>query len=106
VGSRSTVTAGVRPGEALFCVKDEGPGMPEEARAHAFDRYWQLRDSDRRGSGLGLYIAKGIVDAHGGRIWIDSTPGQGTAVYFTLLGRSVAAMCTSRPPLNVSLNGS
>lgn len=73
------------PGEVRFSVSDQGPGIPPEHRPHVFDRYWQREKADRRGTGLGLYIAKGIVDAHGGRIWIETT-GPGTTVSFTLPG--------------------
>jgi signal transduction histidine kinase len=83
-GSSILVVAKELSGQARFSVMDGGPGIPEAHLPHAFDRYWQQKDSDRRGSGLGLYIAKGIVDAHGGRIWIESTAGQGTAIHFAL----------------------
>ena len=82
-GATVVVAAERLPAEVRFAVSDEGPGIPAEHRAHVFDRYWQQKKGDRRGSGLGLYIAKGIVEAHGGRIWID-TPGRGTTVRFTL----------------------
>ena len=74
----SSISIGAEPeaGDVLFSVSDTGPGIPAEHVAHAFERYWQQESSDRRGSGLGLYIAKGIVEAHGGRIWIESMPGQ------------------------------
>lgn len=81
-----------------FSVADTGPGIPPEHLPHAFDRYWQEQGSDRRGSGLGLYIAKGIVEAHGGRIWIESTPGRGTTVRFTLpLARADLYVAASPP---------
>jgi signal transduction histidine kinase len=83
-GSVVSIRAELNPGHVLFSVADTGPGIPAEQAAHAFERYWQQEGSDRRGSGLGLYIAKGIVEAHGGRIWIESTPGCGTTVRFTL----------------------
>lgn len=78
------VAARERTGQVEFFVKDSGPGIPQEHLPHIFDRYWQQKDNDRRGSGLGLYIAKGIVEAHGGRIWIETAPRQGTAIHFTL----------------------
>jgi signal transduction histidine kinase len=68
----------------LFSVTDNGPGIPGHQRPHVFDRYWQAKDNYRAGSGLGLNIAKGIVEAHGGRIWLESEPGQGSTFFFSL----------------------
>src|SRR6185312_14121581 len=99
--SGSSVTIGLerQSAQVLFSVADSGPGIPAEQAAHAFERYWQQEGSDRRGSGLGLYIAKGIVEAHGGRIWIESTPGQGTTVRFTLpVARAEAQTAAAAPP--------
>ena len=98
-GSSVSIGAETRTGEVRFSVADTGPGIPAEHLAHAFDRYWQQEGSDRRGSGLGLYIAKGIVEAHGGRIWIESAPGQGTTVNFTLpIARVTSQVAASPPP--------
>ena len=96
----SSVSIGAEPQEAAvrFSVADTGPGIASEHLAHAFERYWQQQGSDRRGSGLGLYIAKGIVEAHGGRIWIESTPGQGTTVRFTLPSARTEAFVAASPP--------
>jgi signal transduction histidine kinase len=69
---------------AHFSVTDTGPGMDPEELANMFDRYWQAQRKNRDGIGLGLSIAKGIIDAHGGRIWAESQPGAGTAVHFVL----------------------
>lgn len=71
-------------GQVRFMVSDNGPGLAPEALARLFDRFWQARRSDRRGIGLGLTICKGIVEAHGGRIWCDSAPGKGTRFFFTI----------------------
>jgi signal transduction histidine kinase len=68
-------------------VADTGIGIPASQQARIFDRFQQLRSADRRGLGLGLYIAKRIVDAHGGRIWVESQPGVGSTFSFTLPGR-------------------
>jgi signal transduction histidine kinase len=59
-------------------VKDWGPGIAREDLAHVFTRYWQASDTAHLGTGLGLYIAKAIVDSHGGRISVDSEPGRGS----------------------------
>jgi signal transduction histidine kinase len=65
-------------------VRDTGAGMDGVQLAHVFDRFWQSRVGDRRGAGLGLAIARGIIDAHGGRIHIESEPGVGTTAWVTL----------------------
>jgi signal transduction histidine kinase len=70
--------------DVVFCVADTGPGIAAAHQDRLFDRFWQARDGDRRGVGLGLTIAKGIVDAHGGRIWVDSTPGVGSTFAFAI----------------------
>ena len=70
--------------ERRFVVKDSGPGIPSENLAFVFDRFWQARQSQRLGTGLGLTIAKGIVEAHGGRIWAESQVGHGSTFIFVL----------------------
>jgi len=98
-GSAVSIGAEAQAEQVLFSVADIGPGMPDEHVAHAFERYWQQAHSDRRGSGLGLYIAKGIVEAHGGRIWIESAPGHGTTVRFTLpIARAEDHAAAPAPP--------
>jgi signal transduction histidine kinase len=67
-----------------FSVADSGPGIPEEQLAHVFERFWQGQSGDRRGVGLGLAIAKGIIEAHGGRIQVESQVGEGTTFSFDL----------------------
>jgi signal transduction histidine kinase len=85
VGGRVVVRAeGEANGQVRFVVSDNGPGIAPDAVARLFDRFWQARRADRRGIGMGLTICKGIVEAHGGRIWCDSTPGIGTKFYFTI----------------------
>ena len=68
----------------VISVLDKGKGIPTEQLPRVFDRYWQSSRTDRQGAGLGLAIAKGIVEAHGGRIWLESKPGEGTTASFTL----------------------
>ena len=81
---RITVCAEKVDGEIRFAVIDTGPGIPAEEVPHIFGRFWQSKPSDRRGIGLGLAIAKGIVEAHQGRIWVESSVGLGSTFYFTL----------------------
>ncbi|HZH79647.1 MAG TPA: sensor histidine kinase, partial [Archangium sp.] len=75
--------------------KDTGTGIRPEALPHVFERYWQEKDAESRGTGLGLYIAKGIVEAHGGRIWAKSELDQGSTFTFTL---PVVATSTEAEP--------
>jgi signal transduction histidine kinase len=70
--------------EVRFTVVDTGPGIPPEHLDHVFDRYWQAKSTAKLGAGLGLSIAKGIVEAHGGRIWVESPPQSGAQFNFTL----------------------
>jgi PAS domain S-box-containing protein len=69
-----------------FCVEDTGPGIPADELPHVFDRYYQAQRRNRDGIGLGLSIARGIVEAHGGHIWVESTgqEGEGSKFFFTL----------------------
>lgn len=83
-GGAITVHAERRGAELVVSVSDTGPGIAPDEIAHVFDRYWQARRADHAGAGLGLYIARGIVQAHGGRMWVESPPGAGAHFYFTL----------------------
>jgi PAS domain S-box-containing protein len=83
--SRIAVVAVVVDTMIRISVEDQGPGIPTEQQAGLFERFYRVRsDTDAPGVGLGLAIAKGIVEAHGGSIGIDSEPGSGTRVWFTL----------------------
>jgi signal transduction histidine kinase len=88
-GGRITVGAAPREGEVLFWVADTGVGIGGGDLPHLFDRFWQARKAGRQGAGLGLPIVKGIIEAHGGRIWVESQVGVGSTFFFTLpLARS------------------
>ncbi|MEA2339405.1 MAG: hypothetical protein QOE82_3412 [Thermoanaerobaculia bacterium] len=65
-------------------VADNGPGIPKENLGDIFNPYWQAKRTARLGAGLGLPIAKGIVESHGGKMWVESEPGDGTKFFFTL----------------------
>jgi signal transduction histidine kinase len=83
-GGRIELGAGLENGQVTVRVSDTGAGIPDEALPHLFDRFWRPEDSDREGVGLGLAIVKGIVEAHGGRVWVESEVGKGSTFYFTL----------------------
>jgi signal transduction histidine kinase len=70
--------------QVVFQVVDDGPGIPADNISHLFDNFWQARKSDRRGVGLGLAIAKELVEAHGGKIWVESSADRGSTFSFSL----------------------
>lgn len=83
-GGKITIGARAREQEVLFWVADTGIGISADDLPHVFDRFWQARKAERRGSGLGLPIVKGVVEAHGGHVWVESVPGRGSTFYFTI----------------------
>ena len=71
--------------QIIFQVSDNGPGIPAEDQSHIFDKFYRGKNiSKQQGSGLGLAIVKSIVDAHQGRIWVESTEGQGSSFFIVL----------------------
>lgn len=85
----TVVTRGHRgeAGKVFVCVADDGPGLPPEAMSRVFERFYRVdkgRSREQGGTGLGLAIVKHLVAAHGGRVWVESHPGQGAAFHFTL----------------------
>ena len=72
------------PGFIRFEVRDQGPGIPLEHQAGLFEKFFRVPGSPEGGSGLGLFIAKGIVQAHGGQVGVDSRPGAGATFWFTV----------------------
>ena len=83
-GGHIALDAVAGTGEVVFRVSDTGKGIAREYLPHVFERFWQSRREGKQGLGLGLAICKGIVEAHGGRIWVESGDGQGTTVGFTV----------------------
>lgn len=83
-GGRISLGAEPRGNETLFWVADTGRGIDPEHLSHLFDRFWQASDGAPSGAGLGLPIVQGIVEAHGGRVWVESVPGQGSTFFFTI----------------------
>jgi PAS domain S-box-containing protein len=89
-GGKVTVGATLRGEEVLFWVKDTGRGIAPEDMPHVFERFWQARKGEHLGAGLGLQIVKGIVEAHGGSVWVESEEGRGSVFFFTLPHRRFA----------------
>jgi signal transduction histidine kinase len=83
-GGAVTVCAERVASELHVRVIDTGPGIPEEMLEAIFERFWQVGKNDHRGLGLGLYISRSIVEAHGGRIWAESKLGAGSTFHFTV----------------------
>ena len=102
-GSSITIGASIERGEALVWVKDTGAGIPEDELPHVFDRFWLAQKAGRRGTGLGLGICKAIVEAHGGRIWVESVLGSGTTVFFTLPVSPSTVSAAQNEPVSILL---
>jgi two-component system phosphate regulon sensor histidine kinase PhoR len=86
-GSHVDVQARLKGGEAEVSIRDNGPGIPSGDLPHLFERFYRVdkgRSREKGGTGLGLSIVKHIVQLHGGRVWVESQPGQGATFYFTL----------------------
>ncbi|MGI8872848.1 MAG: GAF domain-containing sensor histidine kinase [Egibacteraceae bacterium] len=83
-GGTIRISATAAPGEMQFSVSDSGAGIPEDDLAHIFERFWQPERATHQGAGLGLAISMGIVEAHNGRMRVDSRVGEGTTFHFTV----------------------
>ena len=85
-GSPLSVSARLKNGKIVIGVADRGPGIEDNERFRIFEKFYRGRAHryGTEGTGMGLAIAKGIVEAHGERIWVESEPGRGSAFYFTL----------------------
>jgi signal transduction histidine kinase len=79
-----TVRLEQRDKEVVFAVIDTGPGVPVDGRSRIFEPYWRAENATYKGTGLGLAIVRGIVEGHGGRVWIESEPGCGAAFLFSI----------------------
>jgi PAS domain S-box-containing protein len=83
-GGRVTVRAERRADDVLIAVSDTGAGIAPADQEDIFKPYWQEESTSQAGAGLGLPIARGLIERHGGAIWVDSTPGEGSSFMFTL----------------------
>jgi len=86
-GGTITVRAERRGDDLSIAVADTGPGIAADQLPHVFDRYWKAQSTSQPGSGLGLYIASGIVESHGGKIWAESSAGGATFTFILPLAR-------------------
>lgn len=85
-GDRVTVSAQVTEDKVVICVADTGPGIPQEAQEHLFQKFYRIPQTreQAKGTGLGLAITRHIAEAHGGRVWVESEEGDGAAFYLAI----------------------
>ncbi len=80
------ISGQTRPDKVIICVSDQGPGIAPEDLPHVFDRFYRAPEASRqtKGAGLGLYLSRAIVEAHGGNMWVDPESGHGARICFSL----------------------
>jgi signal transduction histidine kinase len=80
------ISGQVRPDQVVICVTDQGPGIAAADMPHVFDRFYRAPDLSRqtKGAGLGLFLARAIIEAHGGSIWVDPKVREGARLCFSL----------------------
>jgi signal transduction histidine kinase len=87
VGGTITISLDLKNDEIEFSIEDSGIGIPESEKSNIFQKFFRASNAlkkETEGSGLGLFVAKNIVEAHGGKIWFESEEGKGTTFHFTI----------------------
>jgi len=85
-GGEIHISGTVHPSQVVICVSDQGPGISPDDIPHVFDRFYRSTEASRntKGAGLGLYLARAVIETHGGHIWVDPTPNSGARICFSL----------------------
>jgi signal transduction histidine kinase len=85
-GGTISIFGGIRSDKVIVCVQDEGPGISPSDIPHIFDRFYRADKATKttKGAGLGLYLTRAVIEAHGGRIWVDPAPDKGARICFSL----------------------
>jgi signal transduction histidine kinase len=83
-GGSIDVQAEANASEVVLTVRDSGPGIAEQELPHIFERFWRGQKGSHKGTGLGLAISRGLVEAHGGKIWVKSRLGEGSTFSFSV----------------------
>jgi signal transduction histidine kinase len=99
-GGKIRISGQKRQDSVIVCVSDEGPGIPPEDIPHVFDRFYRAPEMARqtKGAGLGLYLSRAIIEAHNGHIWVDTEPGKGVRICFSLPAQTRGAPIITPPP--------